>query len=676
MVPEPVEGHSTAIHILYLANSLIFYNNTPMNKNSLVIYKNQPAVIDSLDGEKYIIKYCSQPATPTGKKAVYSQQKVREKDIILLCAQAVTSLEKVLAAAADDALAATFAASLTETWELLITEEESAAAPLSFEEIKDYAAGDLAPDNYWAFYQTLSAMPQFCQDAEALKNSKLAFTLRNQEQIDEINQKKYEKEHEEETRQAFIERLKKRQLDLPADSKFMGEVEAFALCQTNKSKVLEMAGLSQNIEKAHKLLLDTGIWPFTKNPHPTRLGFSFDSARQQLGPMPDEEREEVPCICYAIDSPNAVDPDDAIGWDGQYYWVCIADPAASVAPDSAIDLAARERGTTLYIPEGASRMLCESSLEDYALGLKERAANDDPVVKSSALAFRLKLDDKCQIEECLVKKVSAHVKMVSYEQVEEQKESPVFKPFYELARRNLERRNANNAVTIQMPEVDIKVDRETKKVTILPEEKYESNDVVQEFMLLAGEGAARFAFANKIPFPYVSQEAPEFPAKVPDGWAGQFARVKCMRKRSVGITPAPHAGLGLSFYSQVTSPLRRYGDLVAHQQLRAFIDGRRLLDKDEMLERIAAGDAASLAARKASRLSESHWKLVYLMQNPEKTYQAYCIDKRGSDALFLIPELDMQTTLKACSQIQLNDEVSLKAGKIDITSQEVTFLKQ
>jgi exoribonuclease-2 len=55
-----------------------------MIKNSLVIYKNQPAVIDSLDGEKYIIKYCSQPATPTGKKAVYSQQKVREKDIIVL----------------------------------------------------------------------------------------------------------------------------------------------------------------------------------------------------------------------------------------------------------------------------------------------------------------------------------------------------------------------------------------------------------------------------------------------------------------------------------------------------------------------------------------------------------------------------------------------------------------
>lgn len=646
-----------------------------MTKNSLVLYKTQPALIKDLDGDKYIISYCSQPATSTGKKAVYSEQKVREKDIIQLSDNAVTSLEKVLAAVSDESLISKFNSSLLETWELLISEEETAAAPLSFKELADYAASDLVSDNTWAFYVTVCSMPQFCQDGEAFKNGTLVFSLRTQTQIDEINQKKYEKEHEAELRQAFIERLKSRKLDLPADSKFMGEVEAFALCQTDKSKVLEQAGMSQNIEKAHKLLIDTGIWPFTKNPHPTRLGFSFDSARDQLGPMPAEEREEVPCVCYAIDSPNAADPDDAVGFDGKKLWVCIADPAASVAPDSQIDIAARARGTTLYIPEGASRMLCESSLEDYALGLKERAAQDSPDIKSNALAFCITLDNDCQIEECEVKKVRVHVKMISYEMAEQQKESPELKPLFEIARRNLARRNANNAVTIQMPEVDIKVDRETKIVTVAPEVKYESNDMIQEMMLLAGEGAAKFAFKNKIPFPYVSQEAPDFPAKVPDGWAGQFAKVKCMRKRSVGITPAPHAGLGLSFYSQVTSPLRRYGDLVAHQQLRAFIDDRRLLDKDEMLERIAAGDAASLAARKASRLSETHWKLVYLMQNPEQTYEAYCIDKRGSDALFLIPSLDMQTTLKGCSDVKLNDCLTLKAGKIDITTQNVDFIR-
>lgn len=147
-----------------------------------------------------------------------------------------------------------------------------------------------------------------------------------------------------------------------------------------------------------------------------------------------------------------------------------------------------------------------------------------------------------------------------------------------------------------------------------------------------------------------------------------------MRKRSVGITPAPHAGLGVSFYSQVTSPLRRYSDLIAHQQLRAFIAGGHVLGKDEMLERVAAGDAASIAAKKASRLSDTHWKLVYLLQNPEKTYQGFCIDRRGNDALFLIPELDMQTTMKGFSSAELNQEVTLKMDRVDIPNQNVQFL--
>ena len=316
-------------------------------------------------------------------------------------------------------------------------------------------------------------------------------------------------------------------------------------------------------------------------------------------------------------------------------------------------------------------MLCESCLADYALGLSEKATGK----KSSALAFRLKMTDDSQIEECEIKKVRVEVKMISYAEAEEQKESPELKPMFELARKNLLRRQNNNAVTIQMPEVKIKVDKETKIVSIVTEEKYESNDMIQEMMLLAGEGAARFAFSHNIPFPFVSQEAPEFPESVPEGWAGQFARVKCMRKRSVGITPAPHAGLGLSFYSQVTSPLRRYGDLVSHQQLRAYINGKKLLGKDEMLERIAAGDAASLAARKASRLSDTHWKLVYLLQNPEKTYKAYCIDHIGKDARYLIPELDMQTVIGGAGEDPLNYEAELKAERVDIPTQDVRFIR-
>ena len=630
-----------------------------MNKNSVVLYKNSVAVVNEIEADKYIIKYCSQPASPSGKKAVYNEQKVREKDLVVLHNGPVSSLEKLLSFSDEK-----MSSQIEEVYELLQSDSSTENQPLSFEEISEYARNAFVADESWAFYSALLNDVHFALSTEDLKNGKIVFIPRSQEEIKQINQKKYEKEHESEIKAAFFERLKNRKLDLPSDAKYMGEVEAFALCKTEKSKVLAEAKIPQTVEKAHQLLIETGIWDITKNPYPTRYGFSFDSAREQLGKMPQEERLVLNDIAYAIDGENSTDPDDAVSFDGKYLWVHVADPASSVEPDSSIDIAARDRGTTLYIPEGASRMLCESCLEDYALGLKN---------PSNALSFRIQLDEESQIVDCDVFKTSINVKRLTYVQAEQQKDSSELKVFFELARKNKIRREKNGAVTIQMPEVNIFVDKNTKKVTVEPDVKYESNEMVAECMILAGEAVARFAFKNQISFPFVSQEKPDFPDNIPQGWAGSFAKIKCMRKRSVGITPAPHAGLGVSFYSQVTSPLRRYGDLIAHQQLRAFIDKRHLLGKDEMLERVAAGDAASIAAKKASRFSDTHWKLVYLLQNPDNEYEGFCIDKRGNDALFLIPQLDMQTTMKNCMQIGLNESKMLKIKKVDIPTQTADF---
>ena len=630
-----------------------------MNKNSVVLYKNSVAVVNEIEADKYIIKYCSQPASPSGKKAVYNEQKVREKDLVVLHNGPVSSLEKLLSFSDEK-----MSSQIEEVYELLQSDSSTENQPVSFEEISEYARNAFAADESWAFYSALLNDVHFALSTEDFKNGKIVFIPRSQEEIKQINQKKYEKEHESEIKAAFFERLKNRKLDLPSDAKYMGEVEAFALCKTDKSKVLAEAKIPQTVEKAHQLLIETGIWDITKNPYPTRYGFSFDSAREQLGKMPQEERLVLNDVAYAIDGENSTDPDDAVSFDGKYLWVHVADPASSVEPDSSIDIAARDRGTTLYIPEGASRMLCESCLEDYALGLKN---------PSNALSFRIQLDEESQIVDCDVFKTSINVKRLTYAQAEQQKDSSELKVFFELARKNKIRREKNGAVTIQMPEVNIFVDKNTKKVTVEPDVKYESNEMVAECMILAGEAVARFAFKNQIPFPFVSQEKPDFPDNIPQGWAGSFAKIKCMRKRSVGITPAPHAGLGVSFYSQVTSPLRRYGDLIAHQQLRAFIDKRHLLGKDEMLERVAAGDAASIAAKKASRFSDTHWKLVYLLQNPDNEYEGFCIDKRGNDALFLIPQLDMQTTIKNCMQIELNENKMLKIKKVDIPTQTADF---
>ena len=632
-----------------------------IRKNSIVLYKNQIALVNDIEGDKFIIQFCSFPLTEENiskfgsKNFICQEQKVRDKDIVLLSTSespAKYSFEELIKYNDDQ-----IDTKICEAWELLNSDN---CSDIEFSELAELVDSDFNDKMAWFIFNSLVKSLQFklIDDKAALK-----FKLTTADEIEVLKKKKNEKEHEKEERQNFLMRLKQKQL-LPEDSIFMGDVEAFALGKTDKSKTLADAGFSQDVEKAHKLLIDTGIWDYTRNPYPFRWGLSVQSAKEGLKSPPEEERLIVPGVAYAIDNKWSKDPDDAIAFDGTYLWVHIADPASTVMPESSIDKAARDRGATLYIPEGASRMLAEESLSDYALGLKR---------ESLALSFRLLLEDNCSIKECKVFKTKVNVECITYEDADQKKDSPELKPLFEIARKNIIRRNSQGAVNINLPEVHITVDPDTKKVSICKITEYESADVVREMMLLAGEGAAHFAFENNIAFPYVSQEAPDIPQTLPPGLAGEFKTVKSMHRRSVGVTPAAHAGIGIGMYSQVTSPLRRYSDLIAHQQLRAFLDGRELIDKNTMLERISAGDEAAIACKKVERKSNMHWTLVYLLQNPDWTGEAVFVEQKGNLCVFMIPSLAQQTTLVPSKPLNLNDTITVKASNIDISSQNVVF---
>jgi len=633
-----------------------------IRKNSVVLYKNSPAVVLDIEQDKYVIQFCSFALTPEniekfGSKGFAAvEQKVREKDITVISKSENPekySIEKIIKFS-DPKLES----GIKEAWELLLADESTANESISFFELTDLIDSDYTDLKAWKIYSLLLNSLEFNM-ADGL-----SFIPRSESEIEELKKKQNAKANEAQIRADFIARLKQKKL-LPEDSIFMGDVEAFALGKTDRSKTLQDAGFSQDIEKAHRLLIDTGIWDYTRNPFPLRWGLSVQSAKEGLKSPPDEERLKVEGTAYAIDNRWSKDPDDAVAFDGTYLWVHIADPASTVMPESSIDKTARDRGATLYIPEGASRMLAEESLSDYALGLKR---------ESRALSFRLLLDDNCAVKECRVFKTIVDVECITYEEADQRKETPELKPLFDIAARNVVRRNGQGAVNINFPEVHITVDSETKKVSIVPITEYESADVIREMMLLAGEGAAHFAFENAIPFPYVSQEAPDIPKDLPSGLAGDFKLVKSMHKRSVGVTPSAHAGIGIGMYSQVTSPLRRYSDLIAHEQLRAFLDGRELIDKNTMLERISAGDEAAIACKKVERKSNLHWTLVFLKQNPDWTGEAVLVEIKGNQGIFMIPSLAQQTAIVLSKKLELNQTVKVRASNIDIPSQKVDFI--
>jgi exoribonuclease-2 len=383
---------------------------------------------------------------------------------------------------------------------------------------------------------------------------------------------------------------------------------------------------------------------------------------------------------FAIDSPWSGDPDDAVSlefpgadfggadFEGARLYVHVADPAAAVVPGSAADIEARNRGATAYLPEKCRRMLSEEALPCFALGLHKT---------SPALTFELVLDRGGRPAAVDIFPSTVQVTRLTYEEADalagdpSTREGRVLRELFRLGESNLARRLAAGAVNIELPEIHLSVD--SSGVSIRPIARYLSAEMVRECMLLAGEGAAAWARERHLVFPYISQEPGDLPAKPLPGLAGSYQLRRCMRPRAVSVRPGLHWGLGLDAYTQVTSPLRRYTDLLAHQQIRAFLAGMDGIPGDEALIRLAAGDAAAQAITHAERASKAHWLAVYLSGRKGSEWEGIVVEKRGNLFVVLIPELALETQIAAKKSLELNDTVRLSLSQARIPEAESVF---
>ena len=124
---------------------------------------------------------------------------------------------------------------------------------------------------------------------------------------------------------------------------------------------------------------------------------------------------------------------------------------------------------------------------------------------------------------------------------------------------------------------------------------------------------------------------------------------------------------------QATSPLRRYGDLLAHQQVRAHLRGAPVLDAGEVTLRLGTADAVSGAVRMAERLSNAHWTMVYLLQNPQWTGEGVVVEQKPGRDVVLIPALAWETELYGRRSRPLNSVVRLAVESVDLPNRAARF---
>jgi exoribonuclease-2 len=597
-----------------------------LRQDSLVLYKARPARVRRV-GKKLEIEL-EQGETLS----------VRPKDVLVLHPGPVQDLHELRIETGE----------VETAWELL------AGETITLPELAELAYGKYTPGTAWAAWQLM-------EDGLYFHGEPQEVVARNPEELAQERAAREARRAEEQEREAFLERVHAGQI-VPDDGRHLREVEDLALARTPKSRLLRELGRAESPENAHALLLELGYWDRSLDPYPQRLGLPTLPPEVELPDLPREERVDLTHLsALAIDDEGNQEPDDALSRDGDRLWVHVADGAALVPPGSAADLEARARGATLYLPEGAIPMLPWEAIQRLGLGLAE---------VSPALSFGLDLDASGEIEGVEVVASWVKVTRLTYEEADARLEEEPLRGLYKLSETFRARREAHGAISIDLPEVMIRV--ESDKVIICPLPSLRSRELVTEAMLVAGEAIARFAFEQNIPLPFTTQDPPEMDER-PADLAGMYGLRRSLKPSQQSGIPGSHAGLGLEVYTQATSPLRRYLDLVVHQQLRAHLRGEELLAAHEVLERIGATSAVAGTVNQAERLARRHWTLVYLMQHPGWRGEGIVVDKRRRQNTVLIPELDLEPRVHLRQDLPLNSRVSLLLREVRLAALEAHF---
>ncbi len=585
---------------------------TTISRDSLVLHKTKAAVV-LRSGDKLEIQF------QDGKTL-----SVRPKDVALLHP-----------GPADFAKLKPPAGDVPAAWELL----EGTTTTLA--ELAELAYNSYTPASAWAVWEWVIDGLYFSGEPTAIHSHSRAHVEKEQ-------RVRVARAAEAQAWTGFLGRVRQRRFE-PEDSRYLAEVEQMAWGRRDKSRVLVDLGQAQTPESAHSLLLDLGAWDGTIDPYPRRLDLPEQPPWLDLPPLPEEARRDLTHLpTFAIDNEGTEDPDDAISQDGDRLWVHVADVAALVTPDSAADLEARARGANLYLPEGVVPMLPWSATEQLGLGL---------AAASPALSFGLRVAPDGSVAELEITPSWVRVQRLTYEQAEEMLAQEPLRTLYAWANAHAARRGAQGALTLDLPEVRIKA--VNGQVTIAPLPSLRSQELVAELMLMAGEAVAQMAIERDLPIPFTVQEPGE-PMEQPRTLSEMFASRRRMRPSQASTSPGPHAGLGLAAYTRVTSPLRRYLDLVAHQQLRAMLAGRPMLDEAALLERIGAAEAVGGAVRRAEQLARQHWTLVYLQQQqPAWRGEGVIVEKMGLRATVLIPDLAWELRVHLREDLPLDSVVSV-----------------
>lgn len=413
-----------------------------------------------------------------------------------------------------------------------------------------------------------------------------------------------------------------------------------------RGKVLEVVGREDQPRAASLIAIYShGI--------PTGFTQAAEAEAEAAEPPSLKGREDLRAVpLVTIDPPDARDHDDAVyaqpdtdpknegGW---IVWVAIADVAAYVRPDSALDREARDKGNSTYFPDRVEPMLPER----LSAGLCSLRQGENRACLAVRMVFGA---DGRKRSHKFVRGLMRSAAKLSYEQAQRAIDGfpddqtnpllePILKPLWAAYATMMKGRKARSPLAIQSQERKIVLNAEGEVTSITPRASLEAHRLIEEMMVQANVCAAESLEQKKTPLIYRIHDAPsqekvqslaEFLQTLGIAWnKGEAPRTDRFNRLLEETREGPHAeivnevvlrtqmqavystenighfGLNLDRYAHFTSPIRRYADLVVHRALiRALgLGDDGLTDRDiaqmkDTAERITHAERRSMAAER------------------------------------------------------------------------------
>ncbi len=328
-------------------------------------------------------------------------------------------------------------------------------------------------------------------------------------------------------------------------------------------------------------------------------------------------------LIFTIDGDDARDFDDAVSLEelpnGNFkLGVHIADVTHYVREGSAIDREVRLRGTSVYLADRVIPML--------PIELSNGICSLNPQVDRYTLSVNMEIDKGGNVvSHEIFKGVIRSKRRLTYNIVAELLESddenlkkeyqdvlPTLKLMKKVSSYINRKRFDRGSINFDFPESKIIVDKDGYPKGIEKVDRNIAHKIIEEFMLVANETVAEFAFWGELPFVYRVHEVPtaektesfvkfllNFGLSLKGRWNKEEGvhpktlqgildkilgtpeeaiiskhMLRSLMKAEYKEENLGHFGLAAKYYCHFTSPIRRYPDLTVHRILKDFLDGK------------------------------------------------------------------------------------------------------